>query len=142
MHDGELKHADLTDRILGTFFDVYNELGPGFLESVYEEAMFIALTEAGLEVRRQVPVPVHFRGRVIGEYRADLMVQNVVFVELKVAEALVQAHYAQLVHYLRATQLEVGLLLNFGPKPDFKRIAVSNESKKIRLNRFKSAVSS
>jgi GxxExxY protein len=139
----DLKHVEITDKILRVFFDVYNELGPGFLEAIYEHAMAIALGEVGFCVERQVPVPVYFRGQVIGQYKADLLVEHMVLLELKTAEALVQAHYSQLIHYLRATPIEVGMLLNFGPKPDFKRLVVTNEKKKIRVNPFnpsKSAV--
>jgi GxxExxY protein len=137
-----LMHADITEKIIGVFFEVYNELGPGFLESVYEQAMAIALSDAGLRVQRQVAVPVYFRGQRIGDYKADVTVAEVVLLELKVVDVLAPPHHAQLIHYLRATPLEVGLLLNFGPKATFKRIVVSNESKKIRLNLSKSAVSS
>lgn len=135
-----LKHRELTDKILRTFYGVYNELGCRFLESVYEEALAIALAEAGLVTARQVPVPVWFRGRQIGEYRADILVNNKVLLELKVAKGIDQSHYAQLMHYLRATKIEVGMLLNFGPHPDFKRIVFENSRKGIRGNPSQSAV--
>jgi GxxExxY protein len=125
----ELKHFRTTERIIGVFYDVYNELGHGFLESVYREAMRLALGEEGLRVQCEVGVPVHFRGHPVGEYRCDLLVEGVVIVELKTARVLESAHEAQLFHYLRATELEVGLLLNFGPKPQFKRVAFDNARK-------------
>jgi GxxExxY protein len=125
------KHQELTRKIIGVFYEVYNELGHGFLESVYEAAMLIALREAGLKVETQVPIGVYFRGNRVGDFRADLMVENAVLLELKAARALDSSHEAQLLNYLRATEIEVGLLLNFGIKPEFKRLAFDNERKKI-----------
>jgi GxxExxY protein len=129
-----LKHAELTDKIIGVFYDVYNELGHGFLESTYAEAMVVALEEAGLAGTREVAVPVWFRGRKVGQYFADLLVNNVVLLELKAGRTLESAHEAQLLHYLRATEIEVGLLLNFGPRPQLRRLLFDNERKKIREN--------
>jgi GxxExxY protein len=129
-----LKHAELTDKIIGVFYDVYNELGHGFLESTYEEALAMALEESALKVARQVPVPVWFRGRRVGQYFADMLVENAVLLELKTARNLESAHEAQLLHYLRATEVEVGLLLNFGLRPQFRRLLFDNERKKIREN--------
>ncbi|HLG15529.1 MAG TPA: GxxExxY protein [Blastocatellia bacterium] len=129
-----LKHEELTRKIIGVFYEVYNELGPGFLESVYEGAMEIALAEAGLRVERQVPVPVWFRGRQVGDFKADLLIEGLVIIELKAVRAFDPSHEAQLLNYLRATEIEVGLLLNFGPKPEFKRFAYDNERKRQRSN--------
>lgn len=129
-----LKHCDLTDRIIGVFYDLYNELGHGFLESTYSEAMALALTESGLANAREVPVPVWFRGRKVGQYFADLVVESPVLLELKVSRTLESAHEAQLVHYLKSTEIEVGLLFNFGPRPQFRRLLFDNERKKIRGN--------
>lgn len=129
-----LRHSDLTDRIIGVFYDVYNELGHGFLESTYAEAMVIALEEAGLAVAQEVSVPVWFRGRKAGQYFADLMVEETILLELKATRSLEAAHEAQLLHYLRATNIEVGLLLNFGIRPQFRRLLFDNERKKIRGN--------
>jgi GxxExxY protein len=129
-----LKHSDLTDRIIGVFYDVYNELGHGFLESTYAEAMVIALEDEGLSVAREVPVPVWFRGRKAGQYFADLMVEDTILLELKAARTLDGTHEAQLLHYLRATDIEVGLLLNFGVRPQFRRLLFDNERKTIRGN--------
>jgi GxxExxY protein len=129
-----LKHSDLTEKIIGVFYDVYNELGYGFLESTYAEALVVALEESGLGTAREVPVPVWFRGRKVGQYYADLIVGGVVLLELKAARTLDSTHEAQLLHYLRATQVEVGLLLNFGLRPQFRRLLFDNERKKIREN--------
>jgi GxxExxY protein len=125
----DFKHRELTQKIIGVFYNVYNELGHGFLESVYENAMTLALGEAGLDARQQAPVTVYFRGQIVGDFRADLVVDNAVIVELKAAKSLDSTHEAQLLNYLRATDLEVGLLMNFGPKSEFKRLAFDNERK-------------
>jgi GxxExxY protein len=116
------------------FYDVYNELGHGFLESTYAEAMVMALEESGLRSAREVSVPVWFRGRKVGQYYADMVVEGVVLLELKAARTLESAHEAQLLHYLRATEAEVGLLLNFGLRPQFRRLVFDNNRKKIREN--------
>jgi GxxExxY protein len=129
-----LKHSAVTDRIIGVFYDVYNEPGNGFLESTYAEAMVIALNQSGLRAIREVPVPVWFRGKKIGQYFADMVVDNTVLLELKVARSLESAHEAQLLHYLRATETKVGLLLNFGLRPQFRRLLFDNDRKKIRGN--------
>lgn len=119
----------LTDRIIKVFYDVYNELGHGFLESVYEAAMEIALKQSGLEVQRQVRLRVTFRGQDVGEFVADLLVNNTVFVELKAVSALDASHAAQALNQLRASHIEVGLLMNFGPRPEFKRHIFTNDRK-------------
>ena len=124
------KHVELTERVIGVFYDVYNELGHGFLESVYREAMRLALTQAGLSVKTEVPVPVSFRGVVVGIFRADLIVDACLLVELKAVEQIVRQHESQTMHYLRATAIEVALLMNFGAQPRFKRIVMDNELKK------------
>jgi GxxExxY protein len=129
-----LKHYELTDKIIGVFYDVYNELGQGFLESTYAEALLLALEESGLRATREVSVPVWFRNRKVGQYYADVVVEGVVLLELKAARSLESAHEAQLLHYLRATEIEVGLLLNFGLRPQFRRLLFDNERKKIRGN--------
>ena len=123
------EHTDLTGAVIGIFFDVYNDLKPGYLECVYREAMAIALSEAGFAVAREVPVDVRFRGRVIAGFRLDLIVERTVVVELKAVSALTSSHRDQLVNYLRCTDLELGLLLNFGPRPEVKRAAHSNALK-------------
>lgn len=113
------------------FYDVYNELGHGFLESVYEAARLIALRQAGMTAEAQLPIAVHFRNHCVGDFKADMMVENAVLLELKAARALDSSHEAQLLNYLRATKIEVGLLLNFAIEPEFKRLAFDNERKKI-----------
>jgi GxxExxY protein len=133
------KYSELTEQIIGIFYEVYNELGFGFLEKVYEEAMAVALKERGIEFRQQVPIPVWFQGQTIGSYDADLIVGGAVLIELKACRALESAHEAQLLHYLRSTEIEVGLLLNFGPRPQIKRLAFENERKKISVHLRKSA---
>src|SRR5262249_28098208 len=114
------------------FYEVYNELGYGFLESVYEKALVIALVAAGLKAERQVSVPVWFRGQLVGDFDADVPVEGRVLLELKAVRALEPAHEAQLLNYLRASDIEVGLLLNFGPKPQVKRLVFDNERKRHR----------
>lgn len=132
------KHDDLTQRIIGVFYDVYNELGPGFLESVYREAMRLALMQAGLTIATEVPIQVHFRGTVIGIFRADLIVNASVLIELKTCVALVQEHESQVLNYLKATEVEVALLMNFGPKARFKRLVMDNRTKKSVLESVES----
>ncbi len=125
---------------MGFFFEVYNELGGGFLESVYQEAMRIALLHAGLKVAIEVPIPVYFRGEVVGNFRADLVVNDCVLLELKAISGFDAAHDGQVLHYLRATRFEVGLLLNFGPRPQFRRFILEGDKKKIRAVARESAV--
>jgi GxxExxY protein len=126
----ELKHADLTDRILHAFYKkVYPQMGYGFLENVYENAMAYELRQMGLKVEQQAKIDVYYEGQIVGEYFADLLVEGKVIIELKAAKNLTDDHEAQLLNYLRATPYEVGLLLNFGPKPEFRRKAFDNERK-------------
>ncbi len=122
-------HHALTEKIIGVFYDVYNELGHGFLESIYETAMVIALREKGMTVEQQVEIPVWFRGQKIGTFFADLLVEGVVIVELKAVRSIDPSHEAQLLHYLRATEIELGLLLNFGVRPEIKRKIYDNPRK-------------
>ena len=129
-----LKHADLTSKIISAFYTVYNELGYGFLEKVYENAMVIELEKLGLQARKQQPIKVHYNGEIIGEYFADILVEDKVILELKVAEEIHDAHLAQLKNYLRATDCEIGFVFNFGPEPEFKRSIFENSRKKIRKN--------
>jgi GxxExxY protein len=120
------KHAEVTDKIIAAFYKVYNTLGYGFLEKVYENALAIELRKQGLKVTAQSPITVFYEEHVVGEYFADLFVANAVIVERKAAKDLADEHEAQLLNYLKATPHEVGLLLNFGPKPQFKRKAFEN----------------
>ena len=137
-NDGVLKHRELTEKIIGVFYDVYNELGYGFLESVYEESLVIALLETCLKVERQLAIPVWFRGHQVGQFRGDILVEGKVLLELKSTRTLEAAHEAQLLHYLKSTEIEIGLLLNFGSRPQFRRLLFDNHRKKIRENPCKS----
>lgn len=123
------KHSDLTRVIISAFYKVYNRLGYGFLEKVYENALVIELRMQGFDVKQQFPITVFYRGQIVGEYYADLIVEEKVIIELKAVAALIDRHEAQLLNYLKATPYEVGLLLNFGPDPDRKRKAYDNENK-------------
>jgi GxxExxY protein len=122
-----LKHSEITGKIIKAFYTVYNELGFGFLEKVYEHALAIELSSLGLEVELQKPIAVYYKGDLVGEYFADLVVNGLVIVELKSAEGISKAHEAQLVNYLKATRFEVGLLLNFGRSAEFKRKIFDNQ---------------
>jgi GxxExxY protein len=126
-----LLHKEITDRILGSFFQVHTELGSGYLESVYAKAMECALVEDGLEVERETPVAVYFRGQTVGTFRADLVVESVVLLEFKAGARLDPMAEAQLLNYLRATRLEVGLVLHFGVRASFSRRIVTNDRKLI-----------
>jgi GxxExxY protein len=126
---GNYKYAELTERIIKSFYRVYNILGYGFLEKVYENAMIIELQKNGLTVEPQSPIDVFYEEERIGIYFADIIVENKVIVELKACEELSPTHEAQLTNYLRATEIEVGLLLNFGKKPEVKRRVFDNERK-------------
>ncbi len=122
-------HTESTQKIIGVFYDVYNELGFGFVESVYETAMAKALRDAGIRVERQPRTQVFFRGEIVGEFRADLLVEEIIPIELKTTRAIDTSHEGQTLNFLRSTAFEVGLLLNFGPKPEVRRFAFSNERK-------------
>ncbi len=124
----KLLHSQLSDAILASFYAVYNTLGNGFLEKVYENALKIELESAGLAVAQQMPIHVHYRDKLVGEYFADLCVEDKVVLELKSVEKLVSGHVSQLHNYLKATKYEVGLLLNFGPKPEFERRVYENNN--------------
>ena len=128
--DTGLKHRELTEKIIGVFYEVYNELGHGFLESVYEAAFEIALLSKGINVLTQIEVPVWFRGKKIGDFSADMLVEKTVLLELKGGSRLNPAHEAQLLNYLRATEIEVGMLFSFGLRPEFKRLVYDNTRKK------------
>lgn len=127
-----LKHGEKTEIILKIYYDVYNELGHGFLERVYQNAMYLALLEMGFKVETQKRIKVWFRGKEVGEYFADIVVDDVIILELKSAASLCEEHELQLVNYLRATEIEVGLLLNFGKEPEFKRKMWVNDKKGLK----------
>ncbi len=114
MFDDNFKHSEITEKIIRAFFKVYNTLGYGFLEKVYENALFIELTKMGLKTEKQKQVKVFYKENEVGLYFADLIVEESVIIELKAAEALCEEHECQLINYLKATEMEVGLLLNFG----------------------------
>jgi GxxExxY protein len=125
-----LIHEELTQKIIGVFYNVYNDLGDGFLESVYEEAF----CEQNIFYERQRAVPVFFHSRQIGDFRCDILVDSRVMIELKAIAAIERAHEKQLTNSLKATEIELGIILNFGPEPKFKRIVFENNRKKIRNN--------
>jgi GxxExxY protein len=129
MNEESYKHSDVTDKIIKAFYIVYNKLGYGFLEKVYENSMMIELAKVGLNVRKQIPIKVHYDGIDVGNYFADLIVEDVVIVELKAEGGIVEEHEAQLTNYLKATEIEVGLLLSFGKSAQIKRKVFSNQYK-------------
>ena len=135
MTEESYKHRELTDAIICCFYTVYNTLGYGFLEKVYENALLAELEIRGISALAQSPISVFYGNRQIGEYFADILVDNKVIVEVKAVKNLAPEHEAQLLNYLKATDVEVGLLLNFGPQPQVKRRSFENERKRgIKLN--------
>lgn len=124
-----VKHVQLTEQIIKAFYTVYNALGYGFLEKVYENALAVELRKMGLTIVQQAEIKVYYAGVLVGEYYADLLVADAVIVEIKAVRTLLKEHEAQLLNYLKATPYEVGLLLNFGPKPEIKRKVYDNERK-------------
>jgi GxxExxY protein len=126
----ELLHQELTDKIIRTFYFVYNELGYGYLEKVYERALVLELSETGMDVKQQQQVKVFYKSRPIGDYYADLLVNDAVVIEIKAVETLAENHKRQLQNYLKATTVEVGLLLNFGPAPQVIRKVFTNTQKR------------
>jgi len=127
----ELFHKELSGKIINCFYTVYNTLGFGFLEKVYENAMMIELRENGIKAEKQKPIKVYYNEELVGEYFADIIVEDLIIIELKAAEGIVEEHELQLINYLKATDKEVGLLLNFGKKPEFRRKIFTNDKKKI-----------
>lgn len=116
------QYHKLTRKIIKGYYEVYNELGTGFLESVYENAMiFVLRNDLSLKVKSQAPIKVSFRDKIVGTFKADLLVENKVIVELKAVSQIRKEHKAQLINYLKATKIELGLLMNFGEEPEFKR---------------------
>ena len=128
----ERKHSKITDQIICSFYNVYNQLGYGFLEKVYERALVIELEDVGLSVVSQHPIKVMYNESCVGDYLCDLFVERSVIVEIKATRVLLPEHEAQLLNYLKATDIEVGLLLNFGPEPQVKRKAFDNKRKSLR----------
>ena len=129
-----MQEEELTGQILKIFYKVYNTLGYGFIEQIYHNAMIIELVAAGLKVETEKPIAVYYEGRIVGTFAADLVVEEKVILELKAKESIHESHEAQLTNYLRATCIEIGLLLNFGRKPEFKRKYFSNKNKKLSLS--------
>ena len=128
-------HQGLTSKVIGAFYKVYNSLGYGFLEKVYENALKIELRRLNLKVDQQKNIKVVYEGFEVGDYYAELIVEDLVIIELKAAEAICEQHEAQLLNYLKATDIEVGLLLNFGKEAKFVRKVFSNSNKKSAMIR-------
>ena len=125
-----LEHGEITEKVIGCCFEVINELGPGFLESVYQKSLLIALREAGLRAEEQAPLRVSFRGQCVGDFYADIVVEGTVIVELKAVTKLAPEHKAQLINYLNATGSPVGLLVNFGSADlEWRRLTPRNKEK-------------
>ncbi len=127
----ELLHKELTNKIINCFYTVYNSLGFGFLEKVYQNALFIELQKQGFKVEKQKQIKVYYEEQIVGEYYADIVVDDKIIIELKAVEYLIEEHELQLINYLKATDKEIGLLLNFGRKPAFKRKILTNDRKRI-----------
>jgi len=125
----DFKCKELTDQIIKIFYRVYNKLGYGFLEKIYENAFMIELKEEKIVAVAQAPIQVFYKGQILGEYFADILADNKVIIEIKATKNLMEEHEAQLLNYLKATNIEVGLLLNFGPKPEVRRKAFDNKRK-------------
>jgi GxxExxY protein len=129
MESNKMLHADITDKIIKAFYKVNNKLGFGFLEKIYENSMAIALRKMGCNVLQQQNIKVYYEDEEVGDYYADLLVDDLVIAELKAAESLREEHEAQLINYLKATKIEIGLLLNFGQKAELKRKIFTNDRK-------------
>ena len=128
----KLLHDELTDVIIKTFYEVYNKLGYGFLERVYQNSLYLELKSKGLKVEAQKKIEVYYKGIEVGQYYADLIVEDLIILELKAADCIVKEFENQILNYLKGTNCEVGLLLNFGTKPEFKRKIFEN-SRKVRI---------
>jgi len=124
-------HEEITDKIIKAYYKVYNTLGYGFLEKVYQKALLIELRNMGFDCEEEVPVKIYYNGQRVGDYRADIIVNDCVIIENKTAESLAEENEFQLINYLKATEIEVGLLLNFGKKPQFKRKIFTNDRKQL-----------
>ena len=125
----ELLHEELTKKIIKIFYEVYNELGYGFLEKVYQNALYYELKKNGFDVKAHKKITVYYKEIIVGHYIADMIIDDLIILELKSTEYLVEANEFQLLNYLRATSCEVGLLLNFGKKAEFKRKIYQNREK-------------
>lgn len=127
----EILHKELTDKILKAFYEVYNQLKYGFRERIYQKALLYELQEMGLLVEEEKPISVFYKGMLMGKYRANLLVEGKIILELKAQATIKGEHEAQLLHYLRAMPIELGFVLNFGIKPEFERTIFTNNRKKI-----------
>ena len=127
-------HSEITGEILNAFYDVYNELGYGFLERVYKKALYKELKKRGFDCSTERSIPVYYQGELVGDCYADIIIENKIIIELKAIKQILPEHEAQLMNYLRATDAEVGLLLNFGPTPQKRRIVFTNDRKKTHMN--------
>jgi GxxExxY protein len=125
-------HKSLSDSILKAYYEVYNELGYGFLEKVYQNALYIELKSQGFKMEAQKQIKVYYKSQMVGEYFADLIIDDSITLELKACECLMDEHQAQLLNYLKATKVEIGILLNFGTIPEFKRLIYTNDRKKLK----------
>ena len=128
----EFKHKELSELLIGIYFNVYNALGYGFLEKVYENSFAIELDSLGITFKLQEPIEVFYKESKVGYYKADIVVEDTIIIEIKATESLCEEHECQLLNYLRATNIEVGLLFNFGKKAQFKRLVYSNSRKNYK----------
>jgi len=128
----DLLHKEITEKIIKCYYKVYNTLGYGFLEKIYENAFALELQQNGLDVKCQFPIKVYYENKIVGEYYADIVVNNLIIIELKASTCLLEEHECQLINYLRATEIELGLLLNFGKEAEYKRKIFMNKYKKLK----------
>jgi GxxExxY protein len=136
----ELRNQDLSGKIIKAFYKVYNDLGYGFLEKVYENALFLELKSMGFTCSKQHPIKVYYAGQSVGEYFADIIVNDLIIIEIKAAEGIAEEHEHQLINYLKATSIETGLLLNFGTVPQLKRKILTNDRKSAPSVAAKTAI--
>jgi GxxExxY protein len=125
----KLLHQDITDTIINSFYHVFNELGHGFLEKVYQKSLALELTYRGLDVSIEHMIPVKYKGIIVGEYFADIIVENKIIIEVKVIENISKIHESQIINYLKASEIQVGFIMNFYKEPEFKRLIHSNPKK-------------
>lgn len=128
----DLLHKEITEKIIKCYYKVYNTLGYGFLEKVYENAFALELQQNGLDVKCQFPIKVYYESKIVGEYYADIIVNNLILIELKASAFLLEEHECQIINYLKATEIELGLLFNFGKEAEYKRKVFMNKYKKLK----------
>lgn len=124
-------HQDLTEKVIAHYYKVYNTLGFGFLEKVYEKSLILELQKNDIPFEKQKPIKVYYNSEIVGDYIADIIVDNRIILEIKAAEIIKEEHELQLINYLKATQIELGLLLNFGKVPEIRRKIFTNDRKKL-----------